>query len=295
MSLVIREQKLLGSVFRIELPDSFSFLFDSCFDEVRRIHDTYSRFLDDSQLSLANSNLGRWQDISDEFIFLIGQAMKVGKQTEGNFDITLKSDLDRLGYDKEYSFKEKHNKDGLLQKIQRLRRPFVLDKKNKRLLLRKQIDFGGLGKGFALDQVAAILDKNGVKSYFIDAGGDVFARGSAPEREILLEHPDDSRKAIGKILIDGVALAASSSNRRRWGGAHHLLNSKTAKPADEVKAIFVISKKGIDADAYATALFTAGFIEGIEISQRESIPMLMISSEGKMYVGDDFQVELFDG
>ncbi|MFA5929599.1 MAG: FAD:protein FMN transferase, partial [Candidatus Micrarchaeia archaeon] len=170
-----------------------------------------------------------------------------------------------------------------------------VDTKLGRVLLNKEIDFGGFGKGFALDRVSSLLEGHGVSHYCINAGGDIFARrgdGESPW-EILLEHPDDPSRAIGKVPIDNCSIAASAPNRRKWGEFHHLLNAKTGKPAKGVKAVFAIAKTGIEADAYATALFTAGFEEGIALSSRLPVEALIISSQDKMFQSKGFKAELF--
>lgn len=292
MELASKKDEVLGSVVEIKLPFSFSYLFSECFEELKRIEKTYSRFLEDSELSIANKNLGKWHNTTEEFLFLLTSAEKFRKDTNGNFDISLKSVLDDLGYDKKYSFKPHKNQNP----CNRLGNNIEIDFKRKKFLLNKEIDFGGLGKGFALDNVAKLLEAK-IDHYYINAGGDIIAkRGKARDPwTILLEHPDDPTVAIGKIELDGRSIAASAPNRRRWGENHHLINVKTKKPADEVKAIFVTAKTGIEADAYATALFTAGFEEGIMLSKKLPVEMLMVSSNNKMYKSNCFEVEFFTG
>ncbi|MFH1094974.1 MAG: FAD:protein FMN transferase [Candidatus Micrarchaeota archaeon] len=78
------------------------------------------------------------------------------------------------------------------------------------------------------------------------------------------------------------------------GPHHHLINAKTGLPAQGTKAIFVLARTGIEADAYATALFTAGFEEGIRLSENLPAEILSISSEDKMYKSKGFDAELFE-
>ena len=99
--------EILGSLIEVKVPDTFSFVFDSCFSELDRIDKKYSRFRDDSLLSKINQNLGKYVEVDDEFIFLLDRSLEFWYKTEGNFDISLKSALDNIGYDKDYSFKEK--------------------------------------------------------------------------------------------------------------------------------------------------------------------------------------------
>ncbi|MCX8198207.1 MAG: FAD:protein FMN transferase [Candidatus Micrarchaeota archaeon] len=290
MQLSARSEEHLGTVVEVKLPASSSSLFPACFAEFSRIEKAFSRFLPDSELSRLNSRLGVWQDATEELLLLVQKAEEFRAKTRGNFDITLKSRLEELGYGPKPAPSAKPSP--LLGFFQP---PFKLDTKKRRILLNKQIEFGGFGKGYAIDRVASILDKEKVKHYYINAGGDIFAKSAdgEPGWQILLEHPDDPQKAIGKISLDCMAIAASAPNRRRWGNAHHLLNAKTGMPADGMKACFVLARTAIEADAYATALFSAGFSAAIELAASLPIDALLVSKDGKMYQTFGFKAEFF--
>lgn len=294
MAQAMRRIEALGSVIEIKMPTGRDSLFQECFDELKRIEARFSRFKSDSELSKLNSNLGVWQDASGEMIYLISKGIEFGKLTGGNFDIALKGRLDDLGYDKDYSLREKSN--GAKDKGEipdEMMPPIILDQKKKSVLLNREIEFGGFGKGYAQDMLSKLLEDNGIPHYCINAGGDVYAkRGDGEDAwKIMLEHPDDPQRAIGVIELDGKSLAASAPNRRKWGKSHHLLNSKTGMPQMGVKAIFVVAKTGIEADAYATALFTAGFEEGTALSKELPAELLLVSAENKIFQSMGFKMD----
>jgi thiamine biosynthesis lipoprotein len=306
LKLSARSEQLLGTTVEIQVPAAHERVLPNCFAELGRIERAYSRFRDESELSRMNAHLGQWHRASDEMLFLLSKAEEFRKKTRGNFDITLKSSLDALGYDKNYSFKQepgRKNGAGLLHNLKSIFSERIrIDAQKKQVLLNSEIDFGGFGKGFALDRVRELLELGGITHYCINAGGDIFARrgkggaGDWDAWKIILEHPDDAERAIGTIALDNRALAGSSSNRRKWGEAgeyHHLLNAKTGKPAAGVKAIFVTAASGIEADAYATAIFTAGFDDGIKLSAHLPVEILLISSSNKMFQSPQFGAELF--
>ena len=297
MEIAAKSEQVLGTTVEIKLPSRHSSFFPLCFSELTRIENAYSRFLPDSELSRLNAKLGIWQNASCELLSLVEKAEEFRGKTDGHFDISMKAVLDSMGYDAEYTFKPKKAKGGIALALSRLLPAVKIDRAKGRLLLNRQIEFGGLGKGYALDRVAALLGEKGVDHYYINAGGDIYAKrgeGEAPW-EIILEHPDDSERAMGKISLDGKSIAGSAPNRRSWGNGefHHLINAKTGKPAQGVKCIFVMAKTGIEADAYATALFTAGFEKGIALSKKLPVEILMVSSKDKMYESGGFGAELF--
>jgi len=296
MEIEAQKKNLLGTQIEIKLPGKFSYFFPKCFSRLLEIENNYSRFIENSQLSFLNNNLGKWQNASSEFIFLLKKAAELNSATEGHFDITLKTALDSLGYDKNYSFRKKTIfQNPLRQAAAILRGNILIDEKNKKALLNKQIDFGGFGKGFALDEISSLLEKNKIFHYYINAGGDIMAKSAPGEKEwqILLEHPDDSSRAIGKIPLNGMALAASAPNRRKWGDSHHLLNAKKRSPQNDSKCVFCLAKTGLEADAYATAIFCAGFKEGISLSKKLPIQILLVSAQNRVYKSSRFGAEMF--
>ena len=146
---VSQKKEVLGSIIEIQLLKHNSVLIPICFSELDRIEKTYSRFLKDSVLSKANKQLCTWQTVPPEFIFLVQQACALKKETKGNFDITLKSTLDALGYDNEYSFQPKKQTNRTFFSLIRnaLFPPISIDTSHQSIILRKEIEFGGFGKG----------------------------------------------------------------------------------------------------------------------------------------------------
>ena len=100
------------------------------------------------------------------------------------------------------------------------------------------VDLGGIGKGLALRWAARELHRSGVRSFLLDAGGDLVARGAplggTPWR-VAVAHPAGRDPAAVVELGDG-ALATSSVEFRRWTApdgtpAHHIIDPRTGRPA----------------------------------------------------------------
>ncbi|GAA1074207.1 FAD:protein FMN transferase [Nocardiopsis metallicus] len=116
------------------------------------------------------------------------------------------------------------------------------------------LDFGAAGKGWLVDEVTALLAERGVTGAVVDASGDLRVHG-APLR-VALEHPWDPAQAIGIVEVRDRALAASATNRRRWGeGLHHVLDARTGEPVERTTATWVLAGTAAVADGVATALF----------------------------------------
>ncbi len=292
----MNSQVVLGTKVTIDVPTESDFLLPDCFSLLIDVENRFSRFKD-SLLTQANARLGEWQDIPEDFLFLMLNAKRFNHLTEGAFDITIKQRLDALGYDAQYSFKtrveksmdEKGNSfDRTIDEIKETNYS-SFDIQGKQILLRKEIDFGGMGKGYAIDRVAEFLQGMQVPLFTIDAGGDILVKG---HMKILLEHPDDFSKAIGEVMLHNQAIAGSAGNRRKWGEHHHIINPKTGQSEKSMKAVWVISETALDADAYATSLFAAGFEKAIDLIQKLSLDAIVISSTGKIFTTT--QVKWYD-
>lgn len=281
---------ILGTVIDIQIVDedfeenNISILFKKIIQEAKRIENTFSRFKKTSYLSSLNKNIGHWQAVSQEASYIIQQALKINKETEGFFDITITNILQELGYDEEYSFKkkEKGDKGELLYK-------------DGKIKMSSAIDFGGLGKGYFLDRVQTIFKE--YDNICISAGGDIFVKGVTEKQlpwKIVFEHPTDSSLAIGEVLSEKLFLASSSANKRKWGKYHHLINPFTKTSADNMLAVYVESDKGIKADAYATGLYVMGYEKAKEILQKIPVHAMIISTSGKIYKTKEFQGVLYN-
>ncbi len=293
MRLVSAKAEVLGTLVELKLPEGNQSVIEECFKEFKRIEEKYSRFKKNSVLSLVNSRVGVWQKGDKELIFLLKKSLEFNTKTKGFFDVTIKATLEKLGYDSKYSFRQKKEIENDFEDF--IEEPIIVNEQNNEFLLHKEVDFGGLGKGFAIDSVSEILEKNSIDYYYINAGGDVFGKSGKGNEPwvVLLENPDNPEFAIGKIELNGKAIACSAPNRRKWLEYHHLINPKTKSPSNENKAVFVLADSALEADAYATGLFCAGFEESLKISKELAVEILAISNNNKIYSSNGFKAELF--
>ncbi len=288
--IISKKLEALGTIIEISLEKKNSVYFDLCFEEIKRIEKKYSRFDDNSYISYLNSNLNKKIILDEETLFLFKKYEYLKLKTEGFFNIFLKKTLEDLGYDKDYSFKKKFK--GFFP----FKKKIFYNLNNLEIVLFEQIDFGGFGKGYAVDRIRDILGNLDVNHFMINAGGDIFANNAYDENNnwnVVLENPNNLEYAFAKINLNNFAICSSSSNKRKWKKYHHLINPFTNKPANDMKAVYVFDKDTINADAYATALFVSGFDKAIEISKKENISVLLISNQNKIYQSPNLDLEYF--
>ncbi|MFT4326416.1 MAG: FAD:protein FMN transferase [Candidatus Woesearchaeota archaeon] len=321
MNIETKQQEHLGTVWTLKIPHNFFFLFNECFTYLEEFEKKYSRFNKESYLSKINENLESWQTVDKETLELIQKGLYYQKKTKGHFSIFLKQRLEDLRYDAEYSFeikkkiktsKTKQNKlekknntkntnnttiKNTYQKYYKfihhtiIKKNIVINTKTKQIYLFKTFEIGGFGKGYAVDSLKDILNKHKVPTFFINAGGDIYAKGTW---DVILENPFDTTKAFGKITLKDSAIACSSPNRRQWKGAHHLIDTQTKNPSHKLSALFVLAKTTSDADAYTTAFITAGLQKAKILSQTCDTKILAITPHQKIYVDPNIDKNSFE-
>ncbi len=193
--------------------------------------------------------------------------------------------ISTAGYDAQYS---------LEQKGQLVAPPAwddVLEYRHPRLSLKKPVllDFGAAGKGYLVDLVGSVLEKNNVKEYCIDAGGDILHKGTASVR-IGLEDPEDTKKVIGVNILGNASICGSAGNRRKWAGFTHIINPVTLASPTEIIAVWVVADSALTADALATCLF---FVPASRLSGAYKFEYFIMHSDRSFERSDDFQGEIF--
>jgi len=120
-----------------------------------------------------------------------------------------------------------------------------------------RFDPAGLVKSWAMDRACAILERHGARSYLLDAGGDVVARGHGgggqPWR-VGIRHPVLRDRVVRVVLAADLAVATSGTYEK--GG--HVRDPHTGLPATEVLSMTVAGADIVEADVHATAALAMG-------------------------------------
>jgi thiamine biosynthesis lipoprotein len=153
---------------------------------------------------------------------------------------------------------------------------------------RTRIDLGGIGVGYAIDEAARIFREAGIKNFYIDASGDIYAGGLNCRKEpwrIGVKDPGNKEKLIDIIRLRDQAVTTSGNYERYFTIAgerfSHIIDPLTGYPQKEVISATVIAPTGIEADALATAVTVMGHQKGNGLLDRlgEGYAGLVVSEE----------------
>lgn len=210
----------------------------------------YSRFRKDSLIWQISKKKGVYEFPPDSKE-LFNLYEKLYKITDGAFTLLIGKVLSEAGYDANYSLiPRKINKVPKALEVYSFNYPKLTVKKPYIL------DFGGLGKGYLIDIIVSLLIENGVVSFTIDGGGDIYYQTRERNSlEVGLENPENPKQIIGVVKIVNQSICASSGNRRVWNKYHHIIDARSLTSPKNILATWVIAKNALIADGLATCLF----------------------------------------
>ncbi len=147
------------------------------------------------------------------------------------------------------------------------------------------LDFGGIAKGYAVDQAITILSQHGINNAIVNAGGDlrsVGSKGKQPWR-IAIQSPTDW-SMLAELVITGDEAVFTSGNYRRYKAFDgqryaHILDPKTGQPVEQIVSATVITDQGLSADAAATALVVAGTDGWAAVARQMGIEQALIIND----------------
>jgi thiamine biosynthesis lipoprotein len=249
----------------------------------------FSRFLPDSELSRFNRRETPCVRVSDEMLEVLKECVRLYRLTSGVFNPLVLVSLEAAGY--RDSFERLPPTTPV--------RPAVavppldcleIDPEAglATLPLGLRLDFGGIGKGYAVDAASTLLVEAG--GYLIDAGGDIYIAGSAPDGgpwRIDVIDPESPNSRIEAVALSDQAIATSWTTRRRWqtsaGWAHHLIDPRTGTPADSgVIASTVVTRRAVDADVFAKAALILGPNAGLAFLESQHAHGLLVLPDGSV-------------
>jgi thiamine biosynthesis lipoprotein len=120
-----------------------------------------------------------------------------------------------------------------------------------------RLDPSGLVKGWAVAEAAERLASAGARSFCINAGGDIVARGRpAPDRRwrVGIRHPAHPEELAAALAAEDLAVATSGQYER----PAHIVDPHTGRPPAGLLSVTVVGPDLATADAYATAAFAMG-------------------------------------
>ncbi len=140
------------------------------------------------------------------------------------------------------------------------------------------LDCSAIAKGYGVDAVGLYLERQGVKNYMVEIGGEVRVRGTNPQGElwhIVIDRPTDdpanTNNEVEQVLqVTQLAMATSGNYRNFYekdGKKYaHTIDPRTGYPVQHsILSSTVLAQDCATADAYATAFMVLGMEEAQKV------------------------------
>ncbi len=293
---------VMGTVLEITLcveqPATVQQPFDSLFTTAASLDSLLTTYNPNSLVSRLNAQAGRGPfTLPKEVIDLLVLSRQYSQLTRGTFDITVGPLI--------AVWRETTQQQTLpSQKALRQARVMVgsnhirFSSHQKVALSRPgmSLDFGGIGKGYALDQLVSHLKHQRIRQALLDFGqSSIWALGSPPNAagwRILVQQPDGH--PVGVLTLHDQALSISASmgqsfeiQGQRYG---HIIDPRTGYPLQRDLLACVIAPTATQAEALSKALLILNAREGLSLLQRlPGVEGLLVETNGGRWMTPGWQ------
>ncbi len=267
----------LGTHWWIEVFDDISTerrdgITDDITTLLSSIENRFSRFREDTLVGTLNRE--RTVVTSDpDLKVLIGHGRDMYRKTKGAFNILVGDALIARGYDSNYSLIA-------MERAVEIGNPLTdLDYLDDTWRLSVGLlDLGGIGKGWAIDQIAELLRNEGIVEFLINGGGDMYGTSEYGKPiTVYLEHPTEKDVYLGSATIENQGFAASSPHKRRWNTSRGEMSHIIGEIPD-LDASFVIADDAVTADMLATIALLLPSTDFVELALAEGVQHALFSA-----------------
>lgn len=153
-----------------------------------------------------------------------------------------------------------------------------------------QIYLPSIGKGYGVDQLAAVVRSFGLSDFMVEIGGDLYVSGrnaDSMDWQIGIETPDSVSKTAFQIAsVSNLGMATSGDYRNYFerDGARfsHIIDAHTGRPiTHKTASVTVLAENTMLADAWATAMLVLGTERGLEIANQRDMAVLFIDRDAE--------------
>ncbi len=286
--------KTMGTTYRINIVTGYfknvvilkEKLKEKIDKRLQEINKSMSTFLKDSEISRFNSShlIGKKKYISKDFWNVMLVAENLYNITDGAWDGTIEPLVSLWGFGSKETKGRIPEKEEIEAHLTEIGFNLIEISRNNRCLAKKKasitLDLASIAKGYGVDQISALLRKNGIDNFLVEIGGEIYASGFRKDNKkwrvgINMPKKDAPYDQVYKITtLHNEALATSGVYRNFFEVGNgrlysHIIDPKTGYPViNGVVSVSIIAENCTFADGLATAILVMGRKKGIELVNR---------------------------
>ena len=269
-----RSTDAMGATFSVVLygsdQASMNQAIEAAFDEAHRLDELLSNYKPGSEWSRVNRDAATHPvPVSPELFQLLSDCLGYSRASEGTFDITVGPLMRAWGF-----FGGTHHvpsSEQLRDALQIVGSQHIqLDAQAHTVRFDRpgvEIDPGGVGKGYAVDRMVAILRARGFQNALVAASGSsIYGLGNPPEEprgwSVNIADPWDHRKHAAQVFLKDISLSTSGTYEKsfRVNGHRysHIMDPRHGVPAEGAVQVTVLAPRAIDSEVWAKPFFIQG-------------------------------------
>ncbi|MFQ3210069.1 MAG: thiamine biosynthesis lipoprotein [Colwellia sp.] len=258
-------------------------------DLLKQVNQEMSTYIKSSEISTFNqSSSTEAIEVSPGFARVLKESIRLGQLSEGKLDVTVGPLVNLWGFGPEQRPDKVPSEELLAATKKRVGLQHLVLEGN---LLAKRIpdlyiDLSTIAKGYGVDVVAELIEKNGIANYLVEIGGELRLKGFKSTGElwaIAIEKPLTNERSVQEVIIPRDNAVATSGDYRIYFEANgvrfsHIIDPATGKPINhKLVSVTVIHPSSMTADGLSTALMVMGMEKGIAFATENNLAALFIS------------------
>jgi len=238
--------------------------------------------------------------VHDDTRRVLRAAAQVSAWTDGKFDITFGALAEVWKFD--------HDQDNrvptaaeIAARVPRVDHTAVVvdDGRGTAVLTRPdvRVHLGGIGKGYAVDRVVALLRAAGLRDFMVQAGGDLYAAGRAgdtPWRLGIQDPRGSGGEPFAWVELADATFSTSGDYERFFeqDGVryHHILDPDTGQPARLCRSVTIVARDATTADGLSTGVFILGPERGMALVERlPDVEAVIVTADNQVRISSGLQ------
>ncbi len=283
-------------------------------EELAQVNGEMSVFDKNSEISRINqAPAGEWVELSPAMAYLLKDAAKIYRQSNGYFDPTVGKLVDLWGFGVS---EVKHVPDDAAIKAALKDVGFnqLVFSSNGRKVKKNNsetyLNLSAIAKGYGVDRIAKLLEKMEFHDFVVEIGGEVRAKGRRDSNTngwnigVVAPNSEGTGKNAYVVTLKNYSVATSGDYRnyfyigdKRYS---HTISPHNGRPVQHnLASVTVFAPNSMDADAYATAIMAMGEKKGLKFANDNKLAVIMfahnkdgsfdsiVSDEGRKFIGEN--------
>jgi len=307
------EHHALGTVNCISLrdadprrPEETDAAAAAAFQLLDRIEDQLSRFRPESEVSLLNTlGFDRPIAVGKALFGLLQAAKSAWEETGGAFDPTIGPLMDAWGFPRGPARVPPGDEIETLLAARGMDLVELDTEARTARFVRPgvAIDLGSIGKGYAVDRAAELLQGRGIAPGAVNSGTSTLRFWGEPPGggpwQVEVAHPKRPQEAIAILEAAAGSISTSGAYQDRFfheGIEYgHILDPRTGRPASgKVRSATVWTEDALRGDILSTAIYVLGADEGARLLAKEARASALVVEEDPTSWGG-LSVRVFHG